>query len=368
MKTLLLASTAAAALVMTACANDIAASDTALGAGVPVPALECPSEPVMAGTPFVVDGSHSGDPSKFSSISLQIGDDVATELTHEFVVDAAGPALATLTVTTNKKQDTATASCRVMITPVPPAGGYDISGTFALVAYDMPYLTGSILDPNVQCALAPQVSLVHLGLDGSNVTMDMQSCDISLAPVNVLFVGRQTTEVLFNDHVPKIGPFTFPIDGAKFAPPLDLIGEPMIDGVSLETPDAPLPHDLVDGLLDSDGDGPLGVHIRVNDFWDLNIVYRRIVRAMSGTVVSANEIDGLDEGSYQADSEAALLNGLLDNFAKPSGHGMPSTFKMLRVAEGASCADLREQKAQLVSQLPAPVAPPDCGGGYQDAP
>ncbi len=110
-------------------------------------------------------------------------------------------------------------------------------------------------------------------------------------------------------------------------------------------------------MQDDDGDGWPGATIFASGNAE-DVVYRRFIRAFRGTIVDADEIDGSDDGSYQAESQAALLSNVL-GFMVPSGEGLPSTFRMVRF-DGAGCDDVRAAADALLAAFPAPAAPDGC--------
>lgn len=369
-----------------ACATDVA--PPTIGPSLPSALLTCPAV-ADAGAPFVVDGSSSRDPDgPFAEVTLRVlpGDLVLHDLSGTFVVAASGVATASLAVV-DGEGNRAEARCRINVRgagggdddagwPSDPGGPVDLTGDFALVAYDRPELSGAILDPARQCSAAADVGIVHLEQTGTRVTMTMRTCAVDLPSVKVWFsdVQRSSVPVPALEAFPVVGPLQWDLEraeiGASFAPPLAELGVAQVVGATLDDPDAALPTDAADArVTDDDLDGDPGVTIESN-FGPQLVVVRRAIRAMSGVITSSDEVDGASEGSWRVDSDSSLLS-LLD-FLVPTGVGLPSTFGMVRV-DGANdaldlrgsdgvldCGDLRAAKELLEQRVPAPAMPADC--------
>lgn len=361
---------------------------------LPVALLQCP-EYARVGEPFTIDGSESGDASSFATILLRVvpGDEERAELRGSFTVESSGIATAILSLT-DPGGNAAEARCRFRVLaegedpgdPLDPAGpgepddppaagAVDLSGRFALVAYDRPQLLGGALDPEQQCAAAPHLSLVTLQQEGTHVSMTVQACVLSVPSVQVLAFGIQRTEVpdAFIDALPTLGPVDIELSaaapGALFAPAAGL--PPLVLGAELASAEEDLPTDGNDPRVrDDDGDGAPGASL-VSNVGNLEVAFRRTVRAFSGVVLSSDEIDGSAPGSFRVDSETSMLFSLF-GFFSPSGDGLASTFRMLRVdgAHGTedlsgsdgvlSCADLATHEAELMAMLPEPAPPQGC--------
>ncbi len=369
-----------------ACATEV--TPAAVGPSLPTALLSCPAT-AQAGEPFVVDGSASNDPDgPFTEVSLRVlpGDLVLRDLSGTFMVAASGVATATLSVV-DGAGNTAEARCRINVRgagddpdepgwPSDPAAPVDLSGDFAIVTYDRPELTGMVLDPARQCSIASEIDLVHLEQSGTHMSMTIRACAIDLPSVRVLLAGVQTSTVPAEnvDRLPPFGPIEWELEraevGVPFAPPLEQVGVAQILGADIDDPNGALPTDAADPrVTDDDQDGQPGVTIDSSS-GPQNTIVRRVVRAMSGVIVSSDEIDGSSEGSWRTDSDSSLLS--LFDFLVPTGVGLPSTFGMVRVdggnaaldlrgADGAlTCDDLRAAKAMLVQRIPAPALPEDC--------
>lgn len=361
-------------------------SSNAAAPGLPVAVLSCPEE-ARVGVPFDVDGSASSDgDGAFASVSLRLspGDQEVADLRATFTAQSSGVATVILVVTDASAQ-VAEARCRIAVggagsdpTPgEPPAPGtpgtVDLSGAFALVAWDRPQLEGGALDPERQCAAAPHLSLVTMEQQGAQWSMTLEACVLTVPRVQVFALGRQDTEVpaALLEALPRVGPFSVTLSssavGATFAAG---VVPPLVAGADLASDQEELPTDAGDPRVrDDDGDGAPGVTL-VSNVGGLEVAYRRAVRALSGVVVSADEIDGSALGSFRVDTEASMLS-FLGAFA-PAGTGLPSTFRMLR-ADGAhgtqdysgadgvlTCDDLRAHQEALLAQLPAEPVPAGC--------
>lgn len=381
-----------AALGVASCASQVAPST--VGPSLPTASLVCPAE-VRVGSPFELDGSASRDlDGPFADVRLlvQPGEQEVAELTGSFTLAASGIATATLVVT-DADGNVAEARCRLMARgagddPVGPPGPddpggpsepgqpVDLSGDFAMVAYDRPALEGGALDPARQCAAAPQVALVHLEQSGTRVSMSVRTCVMTLPTVQVFMVGLQHSDVpaAVADAAPVLGPIAWELGraetGAAFAPPGDALAQPVVLGATLASGSEELPTDAADTrVVDADHDGEPGVSIE-STFGPQSIIVRRVIRVLSGVIVSANEIEGAAEGSFRVDSDSSLLSPFA--FLVPTGAGLPSTFSMARVdgANGApdlrgpdgalDCTDVRAAADELLAQVAPPAAPLDC--------
>lgn len=376
-----------------ACAAEVQAPTA--DASLPVALLQCP-ESARVGVPFTVDGSASGDAASFATILLRVvpGDEERAELSGTFSVTSSGIATAILSVT-DLAGNAAEARCRFRVLapgedpgePIdpagpgepgdpPPGGAVDLSGSFALIAWDRPQLIGGALDPEQQCAPAPHLSMVTMQQVGTRVSMTLQACTLSVPSVQVLAFGIQRTEVpdAFLDALPALGPIDVELGaatpGAVFAPATGGL-PPLVLGAQLGSAEEELPTDGSDPRVrDDDGDGAPGASL-VSNVGNLEVAFRRSVRAFSGVVLSSDEIDGSAPGSFRVDSETSMLFSLF-GFFSPSGDGLASTFRMLRVdgAHGTedlsgsdgvlSCADLAARQAELMARLPEPAPPQGC--------
>jgi hypothetical protein len=382
-----------ASLSLVALVASCGSSEPPAGLGLPLAIVACPAE-VALGDTFTVDGSASSDDGTLTA-SLIVGAERADALTGTFTAANPGVTTAVLTVTDEMGQ-TATAKCRVIVVGEAPATGapdvpgdapgdepddpappedVNLTGAFAFVANDRPRLVGNSIGDTPQCAPAPQIALVNMEHVGDDVTMSLKWCDLQGADVIATFVGEQDMVVPAETTalLPSIGPFTFALAGSSFAPPLEQIARPLVLGATLADPlNDPLPHTTeATNLTDEDGDGTDGVPVFVNGV-QFNVIYRRILFALSGTVFSSNEIDGSAEGSYRASGEVGLLNEFLQSQV-PNAEALPSTFKMLRVdgananaidfrgADGVvTCADLVERVTELQGLPAALPAPEGC--------
>lgn len=380
------------AALASACAADVDPSVS--GPSLPSASLSCPAE-VAVGVPFEIDGTASLDlDGPFADVRLRVqpGDHELTELSGTFTLASSGIATAALVVT-DSDGNLAEARCRVSVRgagdepgvppgpddpsgPTPPGQPVDLSGEFALIAYDRPELEGGGLDPARQCAAAPQISRVHLEQTGEHVAMTLQTCRVTLPTVQVFLAGVQESEVpdAVVDAMPTLGPIEWHLEraatGAAFAPPAAALGRAQVVGATLASDSEPLPTDAGDArVIDADHDGEPGVSI-LSTFGAQSVIVRRMIRAFSGVISSADEIEGAAEGSYRVDSDSSLLSPLA--FLVPTGVGMPSTFSMVRV-DGANgtedlrgddgaldCADLRAAAEQLLARAPPPATPADC--------
>lgn len=377
------------ALLTTACTNGLSPTDG--GPTLPVASLSCPAE-VRAREPFVVDGAASRDlDGPFAEVRLRVlpGDVELPELSGTFTVASSGIATASLTVT-DGDGNVAEARCRLLVLgggegpsdpsdptgPGAPGQPVDLSGGFAMVAYDRPELEGGALDPARQCAASPQLSIVHLDQAGTQLSMSIEACAMTLPTVQVWLMGLQESTVpdAVVDALPVLGPITWQLEraetGASFAPPAAVLAAAQVLGAELTSATDELPTDAMDErVTDDDNNGEPGVSIE-STFGPQNVIVRRIVRALSGTIVSSDEINGAAEGSYRVDTDSSLLSPLA--FLVPTGAGLPSTFGMVRAdggdraldlrgADGAlDCADLRAAFDDLQARVPAPALPSDC--------
>lgn len=342
-----------------------------VGSDLPVATLACP-ESAEPGVPFTVSGTASGP---VVTTTLRLGAVEKDGLDGEFVVTEPGFALVELTVA-DAAENRAVASCVVPVGAVGEGAGanvVDITGTFAFVAYDRAQLQGGALEPPTQCAPAPSLAVVELAQevgDRADVTMTMTWCQLEMPDVDVRTFGLQdgeipdTTTAMFA----PLGPATFPFDGVSFSPPMEVFGRARVLGADLTNPDGDaLPTSIFDETVsDPDEDGNDGVPIFVNET-QLNVAMRRTVRALSGTVSSADQIDGSVEGSFHADTEISLLDptGIMQANA-PTGIALPSSFQMTRVEAGATCTTLVAQREALLAALPAPSPPAGCHVAQQN--
>lgn len=113
--------------------------------------------------------------------------------------------------------------------------------------------------------------------------------------------------------------------------------------------DAPLPTTTTDPTVsDDDGDGWPAVTLRSSTYAQ-DIVYRRFIRELSGTIVDADLITG----AYRADAEASVVSW--QDFMVPAGPGRPSAFRLTRTDPVTTCADVRADADALLAAFPAPA-------------
>lgn len=366
--------------------------------GLPIASVSCPASG-RVGVPFTIDASRSADDEgAFLLVELDVNGDKRTELTEQsFTVDYDGIVVAALKVT-DKSQNVASATCRFLVerdandvdapapgadpqpspdaepqpspdtepTPddgvVPDTESDSLTGSFAMIAYDMPRLDGGGLDPATQCMPAPSIARVDLVEGAGELTMSLTWCHIEAPDVQLGFLGVQDSEIPDSTTalLGTLGPATFPFDGVSFSPPLDVFGRALLAGAT--NSDGPLPdNNDAPNVNDPDGDDNQGVPMFTGPFLQLNVAMRRTITALSGDVVSNDEIDGSDDGSFEVRTEIGLLDSGATSFAQPaSSTSLPSRFKMTRVVDNASCSAIVAQQASLIAALSAPEAPDAC--------
>jgi hypothetical protein len=333
---------------------------------LPVVALACPVE-IEAGSEYVVDGSvTNGVPVVEQTLSVA-GESIAS-LHGTFDAPAPGVVTARLVVT-DAAGHVAEARCRIVVVGGDPADDVvdagpgdvepppdvddDITGRFAFVAYDRSIIEDSSLEPLRQCVDAPVLAVVDLAQgDDDQVDMTLTYCAIVWPELDAWFGVQQTAWSAA--CVENMNPVhaTFARDGDAFAPPLSTLGAGSIVGARVDD-DAPLPIDVNDPTLsDDDADGWPAVTLRSSTYAE-DIVYRRFVREMSGTIVDADYITG----TYRADAEASVVSWR--DFVVPVSAGRPSTFRLTRVDDGVTCADIRLDADALLASFPAPTTD-DC--------
>lgn len=387
----------AAAVALTACVAQVTPG-AGVAAAVPVASLACPTS-AQVGVPFVLDGTASTGAPVEITLQVMPGPEPVAELSSTFTLAAPGIATGRLSLV-DAAGLTSEARCRFAVvgeavaiddgdgtgddlgdvdggdgddgddTGAPPGDPVDLTGAFAMIAYDNPELTGLSLDPQRQCGAAPQLSLVELVQEGSSITMTSKTCHLSLPSVRIFAFDIQVSTVpeSFIEAMPVTGPFTFDLGdivvGTAFAPPLAAIGVPVVGGAILADPAHDvLPSDAGDErVIDSDNDGEPGVSILSSGFPQA-LVYRRTIRALAGVIRSADVIEGATAGSYRVDAESSLLS--LFQLLVPAGTGQPSTFQMTRIADAGAdglitCDDVRAQHAALEAAFPPLDSPDDC--------
>jgi hypothetical protein len=358
--------------------------------GAPSATLQCPAE-VAVGDTFVIDGGASMDVDGeivTHTLTLTPGDERFDALRADVTATQAGILTAVLTLSDNDGH-TSMARCRVRVVDPdatddendddddndgdgdtgPVGEPVDLSGTFALVAWDLPELTGggllSVMSPARQCATAPTLSLVTLRQTGLDVDVEIRTCTLTMPTINTVF-GLQATTVpdAFVDAVPPLvgrARLARGVVGDRLV--VEGLGVGLVAGAVVGDTDE-LPQDGGDPRVrDDDGNGRPGVTL-ASTSGDQDVVYRRYVDALEGVVVSADTIDGAEPGSYMATGESSLLSFL--DFLVPTGAGLPSTFQMRRVS-ASSCADVRAQAAALLAEVPPPALPADCPRSDVDA-
>ena len=388
-----------AAMTAVACGPSIAPMT-----GLPIAELTCPTSGEV-GAPFTVDPSTShDDEGPFALVELDVNGDKRTELAAQsFSVDYAGIVVAALKVT-DQSQNVATATCRFVVggsapddigpgddepvgddpagddpagddpagddpvgdddDPLPEPAPESLTGSFAMVAYDMPQLEGGGLDPALQCMPAPSLALVELVEGAGELTMTLTWCHLEIPDVQLTGLGVQDNEIpdSTTQYLGSLGPATFPFDGSVFAPPLDVFGRALVAGATNSV--GPLPdNDDADNVSNPDGDDNQGVPIFAGSLFpiQLNVAMRRTISALSGSVVSTSEIDGSTDGSYRAHTEIGLLDSGMTMFAQPeTSTALPSRFKLTRVDDGATCANIIARQGTLLASLSAPELPDGC--------
>ncbi len=389
---------AAALALVPACTNEIQSGGPA--GSFPVAVLACPDH-VAANAPFDVDGSAStfdDAPGATAELKLAPGGDSVPDLSGQFTAPA-GIATVSLSIT-DAKGNVAAARCRVVVDapaddggdngggdpvvdPVddpgtnPDDGGgdpgvdpvtspgapVDLTGTFALVAFDNPELTDGALDPSRQCARAPMLARVSIAQTGNHVDMTLHTCHVTMPSVQVFLFGVSDSSAP-DRAIEQMGDLTASFDlddasvGATFAPTMDRLGVPLIGGALLPNPFGSLPTDPSDPAVDDpDGDQQPGITLDTS-YGPQLVVLRRTIRAFSGIIESSDAIDGGAPGSFQVDGESSLLSPAA--FLVPSSRSRPSTFRMSRIADDATCDDIRAQADALESAAIAPAWPGGC--------
>lgn len=367
------------ASVVGACTNQVGALPGA-ASGLPTAVLHCP-EHVARGASFDVDGSDSVDVDGAwaeTSITMSSFDGSvfgeASGLDASFVVEQD----AVVTVALHVKDEdgnVAFAACRVVVDGEGAAEGegegaaegegeaddeFDLSGNFALVAWDAAEVSTFGLNPSTQCAPAKSVSFVTLRQTGNHVSVEAKTCSLSLVAVDS-FIGRQASS--FADAAVQAMPplrSEFDLVGGGAGDPFVGVTDPVSMVIGADVAEGePLPHDSSLGnVVDSDHDGVPGVSMHTVDddgqtVDDHAVVYRRTIAAFRGVIVSDDEIDGGAVGSWQVEGETSLLDDWA-NLLTPEMHGRPSTFKMTRTT-ATGCADL-----EAAPPAPAPIDLGDC--------
>jgi hypothetical protein len=328
---------------------------------VPVATLSCPRH-VEKNETFTIDGSASAN---FSTALLTVepgGHSFDTPST-EIAFAEDGIVTATLVVDTNA----ATATCRIAVGNVAVPGeeapaGPNLSGTFAMIADDLPELTDSVvLNPERQCPSAPAINLVHLEQQGTQVTMTSRTCVMKMPTVQVWWIDpiqRYTVPDAVIDLLPDFDPVQVDISTGTF----NVAGTDRKTIGLAETfdPDADLPDDENDpAVIDADNDQRRGVTIEGTS-GEQNMVYVRALGALAGTIVDDNRI----EGEYVADQDASLLGAF--SWLDPQASPLTSTFVMQRIDDfsvnGApiTCDEVRAHADELFAQYTPPTPPGDC--------
>lgn len=370
--------------------------------GLPVASLACPTAGAV-GVPFTIDPTTSSDAEgAFSLVELDVNGDKRTELlAQSFSVDYPGIVVASLKIT-DADQHVARATCRFLVDgpaldtldpiddgdgdgdddpiddgeddvdPIedaednvdPIAEPDSLTGSFAMVGYDMAQLEGGGLDPAMQCMPAPSVALVDLVEGEGELTMTLTWCHLEIPDVQLGAFGVQNSEIpdTTTELFGSLGPATFPYDGAMFSPPLDVFGRALLAGATNET--GPLPdNNEANSVANPDGDANQGVPIFVGNAFplQLNVAMRRTITALSGTVASNSFIDGSVDGSYRVTTEINTLDAGFTSGAQPeTSTALPSRFQMTRLDDNATCATVIARQASLLAALQAPAMPTGC--------
>jgi hypothetical protein len=368
-------------VALTACSHHIG---DATGPALPIAELACPAH-VDAGSQFDVDASASEPPAgeasfKSATIAMVPGaatpkDALASGLKTALTAPNSAHAVVTVKlVVTDKKGRTAEARCRITVDPAAAGEGegeggegegegapIDLTGSFAMVAFDMPELSGGNLDPSVQCGPAPVLALVGVQQTDKHVSMTITPCAVWMPDVQILNSGVQTMQVP-GAVTAALPPLSADFDlastsaGTAFAPPLDQLGVAEIVGARLADPDGPMPTDANDPQVsDDDRDGWPGVTVFASGNAQ-DVIYRRYIRAFDGTIESNDLVDG----TWRADTSAALLSSNFFFDTIPVGSGLTSSFQMTRVDASSTCDDLLGNSDALISAAPSVAPPDDC--------
>ena len=366
-------------VVVAGCTNKLA---PAIADGLPVAALVCPAA-VEKGVEFVVDGTASDPGGAIATTTLTLDDQVVEALSSSFVVDRDAVVTVRLVVV-DDELNTAEARCRIAVgdigeetlapdpddddddddlpveAPRVPGVPVDLNGGFALVAWDFPELSGSlVMSPARQCAAAKTVAFVQVQQTGAHISLSAKTCALTM-PTVATWLGPQRTTAppaLVAALPPLVAEFdlAFGEVGDRFT--AVAAGQGQVVG-AVAADDEELPTDAADPRVrDSDGDGQPGVTV-ASSSGDQQITHRRFVDAFDGVVVSNDEIDGSEAGSWLVNSESSLVGFSLVDFLVPSSRGQNSTFKMTRTA-ATSCAELLAGVDSLPAPAP-PAMPADC--------
>jgi len=250
---------------------------------------------------------------------------------------------------------------------------FDLTGTFAELAFARVKMTSSTLTPSPQCAVAPSILRIEIVQEGDVVTMTHTPCQVTLPPVTSV-AGTVTTETppAFLAALPVVTDETTLTSralGAPLLPPESLV----VVGAELANPRTdPLPTSPDDERVrDDDEDGEPGVTVISSLGGEQHATYRNRGQLM-GRVQSSTRIDGSIPGELIAVTETSVLG--VGNSFLPVTTPLPGIFEMVRV-DGAygsidvdgdddgtiTCTEIVDA-AVLVFTLTAPVTPADCGG------
>ena len=244
----------------------------------------------------------------------------------------------------------------------------DLTGDFAVVAWDAPTISSLALAPNDQCSHARSVSIAHVVQTGSHIDIVMETC---LLPMPTVYTsGFEFMVTLMPDAFLAALPllsYSFDLAhgaaGDRFSPvrnagPAQTVGSDVDDATDL-------PVEVGEHVINSDNDDLPGVTLHVGN-QDRGVVYRRFVDRFDGVILNSDEIDGGDLGNWQVNSETRMMDPLLSlfrDFVGVSVEGRNSTFKMSRT-NATTCDELMANPGLL----PAPARPafPDGCAHYDD--
>jgi hypothetical protein len=260
------------------------------------------------------------------------------------------------------------------------APSYDLTGTFAQIAYGVVEVSGTGINPSPQTVSAPTISKVTIVQDESGFDVTYETCAVQMPIVCIGVFGEPDPSTTtpgpgFVDAIPD-SEMRVPVrgrePGAVFEPEAEALEEPLVVGADLDDPTAPLPDSADDGnVTDPDNDGNPGVTVTNSSLGsDQFIVYRTRTTTLRGVIESSDAIDGSAAGALVASTETVILNAdfLTSTFA-PVVNGKPSTFRMVRVdgrtgginisgndgvGSDVSCADVRQYLADAASVLAPP--------------
>lgn len=250
---------------------------------------------------------------------------------------------------------------------------FDLTGTFAELAFARVKMTSSTLTPNPQCAVAPSILRIEAVQDGDSVTLTHTPCHVTLPPVTTV-AGTVTTETppAFLAALPVVtdqSTLSSRALGAPLVPPESLV----VVGAELANPRTdPLPTSPDDERVrDDDGDGAPGVTVISSLGGEQHATYRNRGQLM-GRIESSTRVDGSVPGELIAVTETSVLG--VGNSFLPVTTPLPGVFEMVRVdgqygsfdVDGdddgiITCTEIIDA-ASLIFTLTAPATPADCGG------